>query len=39
MATIFEFEIPVDEFALEDTLTNFPEAVIEIEQVVADDPE
>lgn len=39
MATIFKFEVPIDEFALEDTLTRFPEAVIEIERVVATDPD
>lgn len=39
MATIFEFEVPTDEFALEETLAEFPEAVIEIERVVANDPD
>lgn len=39
MATIFEFEIPTDEFALEETLIEYPEAVIEIERVVANDPD
>ncbi|MFC6906849.1 bacterio-opsin activator domain-containing protein [Halalkalicoccus tibetensis] len=39
MATIFEFEVPTDKFALEKTLTACPEAVIEIERVVADDPD
>lgn len=38
MATIFEFEIPTNEFALEQTLIDCPETVIEIERVVADDP-
>ncbi|MFC6906707.1 bacterio-opsin activator domain-containing protein [Halalkalicoccus tibetensis] len=39
MATIFEFEIPTDEFALEETLIECPEAIIEIERVVANDPD
>lgn len=39
MATIFEFEIPTNEFALEQTLMDCPETVIEIERVVADDPD
>lgn len=39
MATIFEFEVPTNEFALEETLIECPEAVIEIERVVADDPD
>lgn len=38
MATIFELEVPTNEFVLEATLTECPEAVIEIERVVADDP-
>lgn len=39
MASIFEFEVPTNEFALEETLAKCPEAVIEIERVVADDPD
>lgn len=39
MATILELEVPTNEFALEATLTECPEAVIEIERVIADDPD
>ena len=39
MAAIIECHLPTEEFALEETLTTHPEAQIEIEQVVADDPE
>lgn len=39
MATIFEFEVPTEEFALEQTLTEFPDVTVEIERVVADDPD
>ncbi|WP_122090868.1 helix-turn-helix domain-containing protein [Halalkalicoccus subterraneus] len=39
MATILELEVPTNEFALEATLTECSEAVIEIERVVADDPD
>ncbi|MFC7224777.1 bacterio-opsin activator domain-containing protein [Halalkalicoccus sp. GCM10025322] len=39
MATIIEFSFPTEEFALEETLDTHPEAHIEIERVVADDPE
>lgn len=39
MASIFEFEIPTAEFALEETLAELPDTVIEIERVVADDPD
>ncbi|MFC6906752.1 bacterio-opsin activator domain-containing protein [Halalkalicoccus tibetensis] len=38
MATIFEFKVPTNEFALEETLIECPDAVIEIERVVADNP-
>lgn len=39
MATIFEFEVPTGEFALHDTLVQCPDVDIEIERVVADDPD
>lgn len=39
MAAIIELELPTEEFALEETLTTLPEVYIEIERVVADDPE
>lgn len=39
MATIFEFEVPTEEFALHDTLAQLPAVNIEIERVVADDPD
>lgn len=39
MATILEFEIPIEEFVLEDTLAKLPDVNIEIERVVADDPD
>ena len=39
MATIIEFSFPTEEFALEETLDTHPEAHIEIERVVADDPD
>ncbi|WP_336365449.1 helix-turn-helix domain-containing protein [Halalkalicoccus salilacus] len=39
MATIIEFSLPTEEFALEETLDTLPEAHIEIERVVADDPD
>lgn len=39
MATIFEFEVPTEEFALHDTLAQFPDVEIEIERVVANDPD
>ena len=39
MATIIEFSFPTEEFALEETLDTRPGAHIEIERVVADDPE
>ena len=35
MATIIEFELPTDEFALHKTLTACPDAVFEVERVVA----
>jgi predicted DNA binding protein len=35
MATIIEFELPADEFALHETLTACPDAVFEVERVVA----
>lgn len=38
MATILELEVPTNEFVLEATLTACPGAVIEIERVVANDP-
>ena len=39
MGTILEFRLPTEEFALEETLDAHPEAQIEIERVVADDPD
>lgn len=39
MASIFEFEIPTEEFGLQETLTKLPDVLIEIERVVADDPD
>ncbi|WP_336362574.1 helix-turn-helix domain-containing protein [Halalkalicoccus salilacus] len=39
MAAIIEFSLPTEEFALEETLDTHPRAHIEIERVVADDPE
>jgi predicted DNA binding protein len=39
MATIIEFELPADEFALHETLTACPDAVFEVERVVATNPE
>ena len=39
MAAIIELELPIEEFALEETLTTIPEAQIEIEWVVADAPD
>jgi predicted DNA binding protein len=39
MVTIIEFRFPPEEFALEETLNTQPEAHIEIERVVADDPD
>lgn len=39
MAAIIECRLPIEGFALEETLTTHPEAQIEIEWVVADDPE
>lgn len=39
MAAILECRLPTEDFALEATLTTHPEAQIEIERVVADDPE
>jgi predicted DNA binding protein len=39
MAAIIEFDLPTEEFALEATLETCPEAQIEIERVVADDPD
>lgn len=39
MATIFEFKIPTEEFALEDALTQRPSVTVEIERVVANDPD
>ena len=39
MAAIIEFTLPTEEFALEETLRTHPEAQIEIERVVADNPE
>ncbi|MFC7009771.1 helix-turn-helix domain-containing protein [Halalkalicoccus salilacus] len=39
MATIVEFRFPTEEFALEETLDTHPGAHIEIERVVANDPE
>lgn len=39
MAAIIEFSLPTEEFALEDTLDAHPGAHIEIERVVADDPD
>lgn len=39
MGTIIEFRLPTEEFALEETLDTRPEAQIEIERVVADDPD
>lgn len=38
-ATIFESEVSTEEFALHDTLTQCPNVDIEIERVVADDPD
>jgi hypothetical protein len=39
MAAILEFSFPTEEFALYETLDTHPEAHIEIERVVADDPD
>ena len=39
MVTILELELPTEEFALNKTLTTVSEAHIEIERVVADDPD
>ena len=39
MGTIIEFRLPAEEFALEETLNTHPEAQIEIERVVAGDPD
>lgn len=39
MAAIIEIELPPEEFALEETLTTLPDLEIEIERVVADDPD
>ncbi|WP_336365382.1 helix-turn-helix domain-containing protein [Halalkalicoccus salilacus] len=39
MGTIIEFRLPTEEFALEETLDTRSEAQIEIERVVADDPD
>jgi hypothetical protein len=39
MATIIEYELPADEFALYETLTACPDATFEIERVVATDPD
>ncbi len=39
MAAIIEFELPPEEFALEETLTALPEVRTEIERVVADAPD
>ncbi|WP_336364739.1 helix-turn-helix domain-containing protein [Halalkalicoccus salilacus] len=39
MAAILEFSLPTEEFALEKTLNTHPGAHIEIERVVADDPD
>lgn len=39
MATIFEFKIPTEEFALEDALMQRPSVTVEIERVVANDPD
>lgn len=37
MATIFEFKVPTEEFALHNTLAALPNVDLEIERVVADD--
>ncbi|MFC7009661.1 helix-turn-helix domain-containing protein [Halalkalicoccus salilacus] len=39
MATIIEFSLPTEEFALEETLDTHPGARIEIERVVANSPD
>ena len=39
MATIFEFKVPPEEFVLPDTLAKLADVEIEIERVVADDPD
>lgn len=39
MAAIIEFRLPTEEFTLEETFNAHPEAQIEIERVVADDPD
>jgi predicted DNA binding protein len=39
MAAIIEFSLPPEAFALEETFNTHPEAHIEIERVVADDPD
>ncbi|WP_336364835.1 helix-turn-helix domain-containing protein [Halalkalicoccus salilacus] len=39
MATIIEFSLPTEEFALEETLDTHPGAHIEIERVVANSPD
>jgi hypothetical protein len=39
MAVIIEFSLPPEAFALKETLDTHPEAHIEIERVVADDPD
>ena len=39
MGTSIEFRLPTEKFALEETLNTHPEAHIEIERVVAGDPD
>ena len=39
MAAIIEFSLPTEEFALKETLDTHPRAHIEIERVIADDPD
>ena len=39
MAAIIEFTLPTEDFALEEARRTHPEAQIEIERVVADNPD
>lgn len=39
MAAIIELELPLEEFALEQTVATIPETQIEIERIVANDPD
>jgi predicted DNA binding protein len=39
MSIIAEFTVPADQFALYETLSNIPEMIVEVERVVAHDPD